>query len=330
MAVFFNWFGKTNIEFTNRQLLFLINKRNCAKTVATQQETDEDGFRILDLTGKKAMTSQVKKKRESKPVFPPRETRMPVDQIWSDVWPGPRSFHPASVPLPLRQGVNNLGPSPSKWGNAELMKIPNFLHLTPDAIKKHCNAIKKFCSPWPEELTDEKIKEILPVEVITTNYCHSSPTIRDPLSRIVTLKIPLSKLHLDKHARDKFLRIVGERYDEDTDIVTIITDKCPLKKQNYDYAMYLLTVIYHESWVTEPWESEKIEDDMEYYDWDKSKSKENIMNTLKMSNNENKMESKEVEEYKNAVVAVFDEGENDYNWNRYKEASVNILFPHLA
>ena len=26
--------------------------------------------------------------------------------------------------------------------------------------------------------------------------------------------------------------------------------RCPLKKQNYDYAMYLLTVLYFESWVS--------------------------------------------------------------------------------
>lgn len=27
-------------------------------------------------------------------------------------------------------------------GNLELVKIPNFLHLTPAAIERHCNAIK--------------------------------------------------------------------------------------------------------------------------------------------------------------------------------------------
>lgn len=29
------------------------------------------------------------------------------------------------------------------------------------------------------------------------------------------------------------------------------TYRCPLKRQNYDYAMYLLTVLYHESWVSD-------------------------------------------------------------------------------
>ena len=30
----------------------------------------------------------------------------------------------------------------AKEGNLELLKIPNFLHLTPVAIKKHCEALK--------------------------------------------------------------------------------------------------------------------------------------------------------------------------------------------
>ena len=51
----------------------------------------------------------------------------------------------------------------------------------------------------------------------------------------------LATLNLDKHARDKFLRLVGERYNAETDELMIVTDRCPLKKQNYDYAIYLLT-----------------------------------------------------------------------------------------
>lgn len=115
---------------------------------------------------------------------------MKTDQDWPSVWPGPRTFHPASVPLPLRQGANKKGVSPDKYCNLELMKIPNFLHLTPEAIRRHCEAIKKFCTQWPENLdTDEDMEKHFPVEVITSDYCHSSPTIRDPLSRIVTLKV---------------------------------------------------------------------------------------------------------------------------------------------
>lgn len=175
---------------------------------------------------------------------------MPIEQYWGNVWPGPRTFHPATVPLPMRQGYIKKGAPPNKFGNAELMKIPNFLHLTPPVIKKQCETLKKFCTPWPKNLDmEETYEKIFPVEIISSDYCHSSPTIRDPLARIVTIKFKFSNLDLDKHAKDKFLRLVGERYNEKTDTVTIVTDRCPTKKQNYDYAMYLLTAVYHESWV---------------------------------------------------------------------------------
>lgn len=31
--------------------------------------------------------------------------------------------------------------------------------------------------------------------------------------------------------------------------------RCPLKKQNYDYAHYLLTAVFHESWVSDSFKS---------------------------------------------------------------------------
>lgn len=177
-------------------------------------------------------------------VPPPRFQQMTVDQDWGAVWPGPRSFQPATVPLPLRQGwvpVNKRAP-PGKFANAELMKVPNFLHLTPPVIAKQCEALKKFCTPWPKGLeTEEKQEQHFPVQVLSSDYVHGLPTIRNPLSRIVTIKFKLARLNLDKHARDKFLRLIGERYNAETDEVTMVTDRCPLKQQNYDYTIYLLT-----------------------------------------------------------------------------------------
>jgi len=41
------------------------------------------------------------------------------------------------------QRSENEGIPPEKYANAELMKIPNFLHLTPAHVKKHCEAIKR-------------------------------------------------------------------------------------------------------------------------------------------------------------------------------------------
>jgi len=97
------------------------------------------------------------KKRYAKRVFksqyvaPPRADSMSPEQDWPSVWPAPRTFHPATVPLAVRQGYPATNkPTPGKYGNLELMKIPNFLHLTPPAVERHCAAIKKYCTPFPK------------------------------------------------------------------------------------------------------------------------------------------------------------------------------------
>lgn len=203
-----------------------------------------DEFRVLNLRKTKEIQQQIRPKRPKAPETPPpRYKQMAVDQDWGAVWPGPRVFHPATVPLPVRQGwvkVNQA--APGKFANLELMKVPNFLHLTPPVISKQCEALKQFCTPWPKNLdTPEKQEKHFPVQVFTSDYVHSSPNIRNPLARIVTFKLKLSRLNLDKHARDKFLRLVGRRYFPRTDELTLTTDRCPLKKQNYDYGIYLLT-----------------------------------------------------------------------------------------
>lgn len=176
-----------------------------------------------------------------------REKEQSVTQDWGNVWPGIRSFHPATVPLPVRMGRPiSRDPPKDKWANAELMKIPNFLHLTPPVIKRQCEAIKGkegrwcarglsehqsripaskrlqisfsltqidviltgvlcgfncvseefwisfagFCTPWPKEIETEEAQGYhFPVTVTTSSYLHSSPSIRDPLARIVTMKV---------------------------------------------------------------------------------------------------------------------------------------------
>ncbi|KAG8297614.1 28S ribosomal protein S35, mitochondrial [Homalodisca vitripennis] len=172
-----------------RQTLNTVSKKMMETSTKDTGENYTDEFRVLDL---KKMTTREKRPQRQRVKFevpPPRTTLMKEDQDWTNVWPGPRTFHPAVVPLPLRQGHNKKKAAPGKYANAELMKIPNFLHLTPPAIEKHCKAIKKYCTQWPAGLeTDEKCAQHFPVEVITSDYCHSSPTIRDPLARIVTIK----------------------------------------------------------------------------------------------------------------------------------------------
>lgn len=217
------------------------------------------------------------------------------------------------------------------------MKIPNFLHLTPPAIKTQCEALKQFCTPWPTLLnSEEAIEKHYPVEIITSDYCHASPSIRNPLARIVSLRVKLSDLNLNKHARDKFLRLVGDRYDEATDLITITADSCPVRKQNLDYVNYLLTACYHESWNVEDWEKDKTEDDMEYYIWENNASKKNLIDWYLKSNGVQKLSEEgyetydvsaipNAEQYKEAVASYFNDGESDEMIKKYGTAVRKLL-----
>ncbi|KAF4521472.1 hypothetical protein B566_EDAN001769 [Ephemera danica] len=294
--------SKSNILslFENLKLHRSIGQSSTNLQRSTLDSSNE--FRVLDL--KKRKTMAPRRRPATKPLtMPPRSESMPVDQDWVSIWPGPRTFHPASVPLPLRQGYpNKEGEAPpGKFGNAELMKIPNFLHLTPPAIHRHCEALKKFCTPWPSALnSDADCERIFPIEVSTDDFCNSSPSIRNPLARIVKL----SSLQLDDHARDKFLRLVAERYDPETDTVMILTDRCPTRKQNKEYARFLLAALYHESWKVEPWEKEKSEADMEMYDWQTSASRATID---QLASRKPDLDQELVPLYATAVTKLIDE-----------------------
>uniref|UniRef100_A0A673X9S0 Mitochondrial ribosomal protein S35 n=1 Tax=Salmo trutta TaxID=8032 RepID=A0A673X9S0_SALTR len=171
--------------------------------------------------------------------------RMPVDQDWTAVYPTAAPFRQGSVPLPVRMGFPVKRGVPPEKGNLELIKIPYFLHLTPAAIKKHCEPLKHkstFCTEWPSALdTDAKYDEHFPVKVKSKDYVSAGTSLRNPSARIVHLRVKLSSLNLDDHARKKMG--TAKRHT-----LTIPTDSCPVRRHSYDYAMYLLTVLYHESW----------------------------------------------------------------------------------
>ncbi|CAL7944121.1 unnamed protein product [Xylocopa violacea] len=286
-------------------------------------------FRVLELVPVKK-TAKKKQSEINLLLAPSKAKNMSFDQDWQAVWPAARTFHPDVVPLPLRQGYKNTkGEHPDKYANAELMKIPNFLHLTPPVIKRHCEAIKKFCTKWPNELeTDEACEKYYPTEIITSDYCYSSPSIREPLARIVTLRVKLSSLHLDAHAKDKILRLVGDRYNPQTDVITITADRAPTRKQNLDYVKYLLTALFHVSRRYEPWETEKSEADMEYYDWVRNKRKETLIALCswpKVPEDSNYEHIPHAVEYKTAVEDLINKGENQDSLNNYKHAVKNVL-----
>jgi len=265
-------------------------------------------FRVLDIGKPKPFKFGRKdwEDRRYKMAAPPREKTMKPDQDWPSVWPGPRTFHPASVPLPVRQGFAHLKgqATPGKYANIELMKIPNFLHLTPPAIKRHCDAIKKFCTAWPKELDDVDVLEAhYPVTELSSDYLNASSSIRDFRARVTTIQFKLSTLFLDYTSRDKFLRLIGpEKYDEETDLVTITADRCPYRKQNSDYCDYLLKALYYESRNREPWESEQLDFDQIEYE---------------IKNEEDDVEKK--------LAVLLNEGENSKTLDDYKTSMLQKL-----
>uniref|UniRef100_A0A8C1IGP3 Uncharacterized protein n=1 Tax=Cyprinus carpio TaxID=7962 RepID=A0A8C1IGP3_CYPCA len=71
--------------------------------------------------------------------------------------------------------------------NEQHTRIQNFLHLTPVAIKKHCEALKQFCTEWPSALdSEEKCMKHFPIQVQSKEF-----TVRI---------VKLSSLNLDDHA----------------------------------------------------------------------------------------------------------------------------------
>ncbi|XP_055911099.1 28S ribosomal protein S35, mitochondrial [Eupeodes corollae] len=315
-----------NLRLTGSKYSFYQARLLSSQATESSTNDAEEEFRVLNLRAVRNVAAK-RKPYKKDPVPPPRTHKMATDQDWTAVWPGPRTFHPASVPLPIRQGFTEKGaPAPSKFGNAEIMKIPNFLHLTPRAIKQQCEALKRFCTPWPKGLeTEEKCKKHFPVEVIYGDYVHGLPTIRNIEARRVTLKLKLSTLKFDQHAKDKFLRLIGNRYDPETDVITIMTDRCPLKKQNYDHAMYLLTACYHESFVTEPWEATKSEADMETYYFNRNKSKVSAEAILNWGKPEDAKKTTASEGFAKSVENLINEGENEYNIQKYKDEVKQML-----
>lgn len=179
---------------------------------------------------------------------------MSTSQDWTTVWPTARNFNPNTVPLSLHMNYvddNKQEPVIGKFNNPELLKIPNFLHLTPPAIKKHCEVLKKFCTKWPKALkADEDIDRHFPVRVVTKDFVFAGSSLRWPEARIVDLIVKLEDLKLDQHASDKMIRLLRHRFNPSTGLITIRADSCPLRKQNYEYAQYLLTALYFEAKVS--------------------------------------------------------------------------------
>ena len=208
---------------------------------------------------------------------------MREDQDWPSVWPAAQSFRASVVPLPVRMGWRRKPDKRAPYktiGNLELLKIPNFLHLSPEHIRRHCEAIKRkrrrrpfaricalllseFCTEFPPELREDQslVHRHLPVTMRYSSFVHQGTSIRDIRARVVTISVQVADLNLDAHAKDKLRRLVGNRYDDKADRITIVADRCFSRQQNYDYAEYLLTVLFFEATKLEEWEKLKQRDD---------------------------------------------------------------------
>ena len=153
-------------------------------------------------------------------------------------------------------------------------------------------------------LNDSDVLEAhFPVTEITSDYLNSSSSIRDFRSRVVTVQLRLSTLRLDLNSRDKLLQLIGpERYDEESELITITTDRCPYRKQNSDYCDYLLKALYYESRNRESWESEITPFDVIDYKIQDS----NDPTELKVEKIFNEGESTQsLDEYKNEIMKKF-------------------------
>lgn len=104
--------------------------------------------------------------------------------------------------------------------------------------------------------------------------------------------------------------------------MTIVTDRCPLRAQNLEYSHYLLTALFHESWVTEPWEATKSEADMEEYIWSRNKSRQAAEAILKWGATE---AVPVPQEYEKSVERLINEGENEQNLAQYKASVLQLL-----
>ncbi|XP_013417054.1 28S ribosomal protein S35, mitochondrial [Lingula anatina] len=256
---------------------------------------------------------------------PTSAERMSNDKDWTKVWPTAATFNWTKFPVSVTQGVKVMKrDNPrmfEKDVSLELMKIPNFLHLTDAHLDKHCNALQKYLSKWPSELSSSlAIAQHFPVEIITEDYVRSSPSIREPKSRIVTLKVRVGSLQLNARARDKLIRLAKDRYNAKTDLLTIVGDRCPRRKQNEDYVKYLLTALYMECRKVQEWEEDVKEEDVTKYRWDLSSSRKQ----LKKIKPDLQDTAEEIQQYKE-VLAELHETESQELYDKYRESVIKVL-----
>lgn len=195
------------------------NGFRCASSKAVERDDGDDSETPREFLPLKIKPDVEKraKFREYVDLTPaPRAEKMDPDQDWTNVWSTGATFRHSATPFPVRMGVvrsriENDNVVPDKSINVELLKVSNFLHLTPHHVENHCEVMKQFCTEWPEGLeSEEDFDKHFPVEVTTRDFVYNW-SLRDERSKVNEVKVKLSALHLDHHARDKIVRLAEGR-----------------------------------------------------------------------------------------------------------------------
>lgn len=353
------------VQLSNEHWIVLNIKRStvhhshrCCVHSRIKEDLEDENFKVLNiLRDKEVKRFQWEKPPEVRTLS--RADCMKTDVNWTSVWPTKAPFRWGSVPLPIRQGYQKkeYKLSAGKYGNTELVKIPNFLHLTPPHIKTHCQAIKKFCTEFPSELKTPEIRKAnFPLEVITSDYVTCGTSVRDPRSREVTVNVDLSVLKFDEHSVTKIKKLAGDKMDEKAMTLQLKSDRCPVRKQNFDFNVYTLTALYYESQEKEDWEDEMEESDWVKYQWDKTQSKKKILKLKQKIQQINRGEKTDqassvgqidpsisvvetesdpsvsvvnteddIQSYKSAFSNLKDQGDSRETLNAYKQAFLKLL-----
>ena len=116
----------------------------------------------------------------------------------------------------------------------------------------------ELCTPWPANLPN------LPLRILTKSYVSPSHNIRHEGARVVYLTVSListlvimkyvqfslKDLNLSSRSREKMIALADHRYNPKKDEITLLGKECPTRKQNTEYVLYLMKVLYMESTVS--------------------------------------------------------------------------------
>uniref|UniRef100_A0A914BZR5 Ribosomal protein S24/S35 mitochondrial conserved domain-containing protein n=1 Tax=Acrobeloides nanus TaxID=290746 RepID=A0A914BZR5_9BILA len=216
-----------------------------------------------------------------------RRYRITPEMDWPSHWPTAKTYNAQVCPLPIRREYQKhpgLVTPRDGFNNTEMLKIPNFLHLTPTAIKRHCEAIKEFFTPFPESIKKQKKAfrdEYFPITMKYSDFVHQSNSIRDCRSRTVTLIMSDVTFNLkDVRERTKFRQLAGNRWNEQTKTLSFVVDRCYTRKQNQDYIDFLITALYSETKKEASWEKLKTRADTLNIDFQGSSTEDRLVNIL--------------------------------------------------